>query len=115
MSGADLKRRRQSADNGTMNARRTTEGDGTMWSAPMPLENLAGLRIGYVKTDGDRIALSACGAPYGPSATTTEGAAINALGAMPPILTNDWADGIARTLRRHGYALNHGAISVCGA
>jgi hypothetical protein len=44
---------------------RRESGADAMWSAPITLTNRAGLRVGHIKTDGERISISACGSAYG--------------------------------------------------
>jgi hypothetical protein len=85
--------------------------DGHMWTAPMPLENAAGLRVGHIKTDGERVSLSACGSAYGAPRVGLEAAAVEALGPMPPVLANDWVTGMTQTLERHGYRVSCGAVA----
>jgi hypothetical protein len=82
-----------------------------MWTAPMPLLSRAGIEIGAVKTDGDRVSITAMGSGYGLPALSFELAAVNTLGAMPPMLTEDWVSGIARTLERHGYTVRRGMLA----
>jgi hypothetical protein len=87
------------------------KGNTAMWSAPIPLTNRAQLRVGYIKTDGQRISISACGSEYGAPTFSAAAAATAALGAMPPILLNDWAEMIGAALTRAGYPVRR---SVAG-
>jgi hypothetical protein len=83
-----------------------------MWSAPITLTNRAGLRVGHIKTDGERISISACGSAYGAPTYSAAAAATAALGPMPPTLTRDWEEMIGAALTRAGYRVRRSVLGL---